>query len=34
MGYGNTQNVWTLVAAVFILTTAFFFSLLKLAFHI
>lgn len=29
VGYGNSQNVWTIVGVIFVLTSLFFFTILK-----
>lgn len=34
VGYGNTQNVAVVVAVVFVLTTIFFYTILKYALHV
>lgn len=28
VGYGNTQNVWTVIGVIFVLTSAFFYTIL------
>ena len=33
-GYGNTQNVWTIVGVIFVISTLFFWTILKFAFHV
>ncbi|MEK7594207.1 MAG: hypothetical protein AAB436_01030 [Patescibacteria group bacterium] len=34
VGYGNTGNVYTVIGAVFVITTLFFFTILKFIIHV